>query len=131
MQRINMQRIAAISLAFLLSWQYLLKGAILIWFFSNQSYIAQNLCVNRNKPELSCNGKCILMQRLKAADEERREAQERPLKFIEKIELSHYLPIDNQHIEFKFLAKKTVATASLFAVIVNQLALRLLKPPQF
>lgn len=130
MQRINMQRIAAISFAFLISWQYLLKGAILIWFLSNQSYIAHNLCVNRNKPELSCNGKCILMQRLQAADEERREAQERPLKFIEKIELSHYLLVDNQHIEFKIFAQRTVATSPLFAVIVNRFALRLLKPPE-
>ncbi|HKC67364.1 MAG TPA: hypothetical protein VKG26_03990 [Bacteroidia bacterium] len=31
----------------------------------NKEYIAKNLCENRNKPKLNCNGKCHLMKQLK------------------------------------------------------------------
>ena len=34
----------------------------------NKEYIAKNLCENRNKPKLNCNGKCHLMKQLKKAD---------------------------------------------------------------
>ncbi len=34
-------------------------------FFINQDYIAKNLCVNRDKPMMHCNGKCYLAKKLK------------------------------------------------------------------
>ena len=33
----------------------------------NKDYIAKNLCENRAKPKLHCNGKCHLMKQLKKA----------------------------------------------------------------
>ena len=36
----------------------------------NKEYIAKNLCENRNKPKLNCNGKCHLMKQLKKAGAE-------------------------------------------------------------
>src|SRR5690606_18525904 len=33
-------------------------------FELNRSYIAQNLCVNRDKPSMHCNGKCFLEKEL-------------------------------------------------------------------
>jgi hypothetical protein len=38
-------------------------------FTLNQKYIAAELCVNRDKPELNCNGKCYLMRKLKQAEQ--------------------------------------------------------------
>ena len=43
-------------------------GVVLNWAI-HQDYIAKNLCVNRDKPELHCNGKCVLMQKMRIADE--------------------------------------------------------------
>lgn len=37
----------------------------------NQDYIAEFLCINKDKPELECNGKCYLAKELKAASEEK------------------------------------------------------------
>ncbi|MGN6800790.1 MAG: hypothetical protein ACTHJN_02725 [Ginsengibacter sp.] len=37
-------------------------------FYANQSYIAKNLCVNRNKPMMHCNGKCYLAKKLNDQD---------------------------------------------------------------
>ncbi|MHA4895584.1 hypothetical protein ACXZ1K_12595 [Pedobacter sp. PWIIR3] len=42
----------------------------------NQKYIAATLCVNKNKPEMHCNGKCYLMKKLKQA-QEKEQRQER------------------------------------------------------
>lgn len=36
----------------------------------NYDYIVQNLCENRDKPELFCNGKCYLAKQLSKTDKE-------------------------------------------------------------
>jgi hypothetical protein len=38
-------------------------------FALNQKYIATELCVNRDKPQLHCNGKCYLMRKLRQAEQ--------------------------------------------------------------
>ncbi|WEK17534.1 MAG: hypothetical protein P0Y49_12080 [Candidatus Pedobacter colombiensis] len=45
-------------------------------FELNQKYIAAELCVNKNRPELHCNGKCYLMKKLKQA-QDKEQKQER------------------------------------------------------
>jgi hypothetical protein len=45
-------------------------------FELNQKYIAAELCVNKNRPEMHCNGKCYLMKKLKQA-EDKEQKQER------------------------------------------------------
>lgn len=35
-----------------------------------KEYVAKNLCVNRDKPKLHCNGKCHLKKQLKRASEQ-------------------------------------------------------------
>jgi Na+/citrate or Na+/malate symporter len=45
-------------------------------FELNQKYIAAELCENKNKPELHCNGKCFLMKKLKQA-QDKEQKQER------------------------------------------------------
>ncbi|PYF72934.1 hypothetical protein B0O44_105309 [Pedobacter nutrimenti] len=45
-------------------------------FEMNQAYIARELCVNKDKPQLHCNGKCYLLKKLKQA-EEKEQKQER------------------------------------------------------
>lgn len=42
----------------------------------NQQYIASTFCVNKDKPEMHCNGKCYLANKLKQAEEkEKRQAE--------------------------------------------------------
>ncbi|ARS34075.1 hypothetical protein CA264_00705 [Pontibacter actiniarum] len=36
----------------------------------NKTYIVKNLCVNRDKPQLGCEGKCHLSKSVKAASQE-------------------------------------------------------------
>jgi len=53
-------------------------------------YISQVLCINKDKPEMHCNGKCYLMQTLEKAAKEKKEDKfpvkvEFPLLFCEVI----------------------------------------------
>lgn len=44
-------------------------------YFVNYDYIAKELCENKAKPEMHCNGKCHLMKELaKAAEEQKQES---------------------------------------------------------
>jgi len=41
-----------------------------IWFFANRDWIARELCVNVNKPELKCAGSCYLKKILEEQQSE-------------------------------------------------------------
>ncbi len=66
-----------ITVFFMLTWICQLSGryVTILSFYMNQAYIAENLCVNRDKPQLHCNGKCHLAKKM--SEEDRRD-QERP-----------------------------------------------------
>ena len=45
-------------------------------FEIRRDYIVANLCVNRNRPMMNCNGKCYLAKRIAALEEqEKRQAE--------------------------------------------------------
>ncbi|WP_205589283.1 hypothetical protein [Mesonia aquimarina] len=63
-------------------------------YIINYDYIANVLCINKNKPCLKCNGKCYLMQQLKKQQDSetpssRIQLENYPIGFIEVLELSH------------------------------------------
>lgn len=60
----------------------------------NQDYISAVLCKNRAKPELSCNGKCILADQLKADEE--KDSRDVPPKSKESKELLFWLAPPNR-----------------------------------
>ena len=60
-----MKFFAAISLLVIVVIQTFSAFVIEADFFLNQDYIAKNLCVNRDKPMMHCNGKCYLAKKLK------------------------------------------------------------------
>ncbi|MEM8896492.1 MAG: hypothetical protein AAGC85_00240 [Bacteroidota bacterium] len=47
---------------------------VYIHFKANQSYISQELCVNKERPKLNCEGKCFLMKKIEKLNQNR-EAQ--------------------------------------------------------
>jgi len=44
-------------------------------FELNKKYIATNLCENRDKPWLHCNGKCYFMKKIKQAEEKEKSEE--------------------------------------------------------
>lgn len=47
----------------------MLKVGVLVSWKLNQTYIVENLCINKNKPEMKCNGKCHLQKQLKRVED--------------------------------------------------------------
>jgi hypothetical protein len=106
-------------LAILLACAFLLQPAskllILAHYELNREFIAQNLCENRSKPMLHCNGKCHLKKQLQKED--RKETpfaglKEKPaLQFFaqKKVTLFFYVFADEaeQHFNYLFRNYKT------------------------
>ncbi|MFD0992726.1 hypothetical protein [Tenacibaculum geojense] len=70
----------------------------------NYDYIAKVLCINKDKPEMQCNGKCQLMQKLEQQQEDdfnslRISIEEYPIGFIT------LLSVDTNH-DFYYTDKK-------------------------
>ncbi|AWH75535.1 hypothetical protein DCS32_15600 [Dokdonia sp. Dokd-P16] len=59
---------------------------ISIWgdYLLNQEYIKEFLCINKEKPKLSCNGKCYLMLQLE--DQKSEQEKEFPQFVLRKYE---------------------------------------------
>ncbi|KAA5538622.1 hypothetical protein [Adhaeribacter rhizoryzae] len=45
------------------------KLLLVIDYQANKAFITEFLCINKNKPELHCNGHCFLKKNLKEAEE--------------------------------------------------------------
>lgn len=54
-------------------------------FYFNQDFIAKNLCVNRDKPMMHCNGKCYLSKKLKEEGK-----TQSPVSKTERLDVSPY-----------------------------------------
>lgn len=52
-------------LILIMSCQCLVNMGIITYYQLNKEYIADVLCINRDKPELQCQGKCFLTDQLK------------------------------------------------------------------
>jgi len=70
----------------------LLKPIVPVFQYAiNYEYISEVLCINKEKPEMHCNGKCHLMQELAKASED-----EKPLSSDKK---SHHSEIEVLFVE--------------------------------
>ncbi len=69
------RRLIAFTLLLALISSTLSKLFVYAEFKSNQAFIAANLCENRGRPELNCQGKCYLMKKLKAAEDKEKKAE--------------------------------------------------------
>lgn len=84
----------------------------------NKAYIASVLCNNRNKPNLHCEGKCFLDQKLKDLEKKNKQQQENLKRSIETFECSKLaipLPQINpyQHLtNYFYLLKHQAGIAS-------------------
>lgn len=65
-----MKKSIAIIVTLCLVLQCAVQLGIIGLYQANKSYIAKNLCVNRDKPKMGCNGKCHLKKQLKKASQQ-------------------------------------------------------------
>lgn len=125
-----MKKAISIILVFLLCFSNLSRVWILINFKVNQDIIAKVLCINKNKPELQCNGKCHLANQIKQQEE--KENQNTNSETTTKTEI-----IFIHNIETELLVSNTSSTNYQnnieYNLVFNSSDFldRLLRPPQF
>src|SRR5687767_5304832 len=64
------KRFTAIAFILLLSAQCIFKLTIITYFQANRDYIAEVLCVDKEKPMTMCKGQCFLDRNLSIADDD-------------------------------------------------------------
>lgn len=128
----NGKRIIAYFLFALLSIKMLLVPFVYLDFELRKEFIIKNLCENRFKPELHCDGKCYLAKQLtKVAEGHAREEAQKQQDTFKKItqevfdELTFvFLPVQMTNAERVFNIHYLPPTTSEFVT-------SLLRPPAF
>jgi hypothetical protein len=76
----------------------------LIDYQLRKDFIAKVLCINKQKPQLNCNGKCFLAKRLKTAEEQESKTQhnifnkyEVPTLICQEISNPHFQSVSFTH----------------------------------
>lgn len=49
--------------------QSLVQLGVVCWYELNKDYVSTVLCVNKDKPQMHCNGKCYLKKQLKKTED--------------------------------------------------------------
>lgn len=122
-----LKSVISFSLIFVFSFPLFLNIQILVSFKLDQQRIAKELCVNRNKMGSTCNGKCYLMKKLKAAEENSN---------------SKGPNFHKEKVEILFFAQKTISIPATFQLlkekkiipyneeIINHSLASIFRPPQ-
>lgn len=94
-----MNKLVSIVLILSLSCQLVLKLFVVAWFSINRDYIAATLCENKDKPELVCCGKCVLVKKLnKVNDLEGKQQKNNQEKAEQILSVLFILPTENRFI---------------------------------
>ncbi len=95
-----LKNVVAILLVMVVLSQTWVKVGVVVYYNINKAYISQQLCENRNKPTLQCNGHCYLAKQLKKTEEGAQpqmadifKAKEEYISKTAKVVLKSYTPV--------------------------------------
>jgi len=98
-------------------------------YIMNYDYIVNELCENKDKPELQCNGKCYLMQLLA---QESQQNEKNPFGDKQQIEISQILTLvptfDLNSYDLAYEAKTTIAFLQNLRSLL--LIFKIVQPPE-
>jgi hypothetical protein len=120
----------AIVLSFALLAPGLSKLSYLVYFHINQNAIAKAHCVNKDMPELKCDGKCHLKTQLSLLEKEvPQEPSSLPTTMFQ-IELSvfFYFLINQITFKFKESTRSIIYSGSFF---FQPVIIEIFSPPKF
>lgn len=116
----------AILLASVFLMQTVSKLFIVANYELNKAYISKNLCENKNKPSLHCNGKCHLKKQLQKED---KKENQNPNNLKEKIELQFF-----KETSSLFIPTVTPSVENINSIYImgnyNQHLLSIFHPPR-
>lgn len=108
-----MQKVLTIALLLSLSFHGLMKVGIQAWYEVNKDYVADVLCVNKDKPEMNCRGKCYLKKQLSKVKEAETSNEKEAPETAKKIELVQF--ILSEHHDYVIKYQKTISDKILFS----------------
>ena len=106
--------------------QSAVKLLIMVDYEINRDYISKNLCENKAKPMMHCNGKCHLHKQL--AQQEKKENSLPYLNFKDKFELQYFSK--TAQIKFNELTLKQKPSFSYSFFIPKISTTSIFHPPQ-
>ena len=83
-----MKRLLAFLLILAMQVPLMNQWGAVAYYRINQDYIAKNLCVNRDKPMMNCNGQCFLAKKLQAAEDKEQKSNSERLDKMPEVVLS-------------------------------------------
>ena len=98
-------------------------------YMVNYDYIADELCVNRDRPELNCNGRCYLMNALAEEASKKKDAQQREEKLNFQLSITYFVSETDWSFELPQAATKTQPTDHYLFKKIEGFTAALLKPP--
>ena len=112
----NSKSYIALLLLALISVKTLLVPVVYLDFEMRKDFIIQNLCENRFKPQMNCNGKCYLAKKLhKIAEDNATKETQKQGASMKKIleEIFEATPVFSYELTFKNLSQKSNYTYQL------------------
>ena len=116
MKSMNSKSYIALLLLALISVKTLLVPVVYLDFEMRRDFIIQNLCENRFKPQLNCNGQCYLAKKLhKIAEDNATKETQKQGASMKKIleEIFEATPVFSYELTFKNLSQKSNYTYQL------------------
>jgi hypothetical protein len=122
-------RIIALLLFMVMQVPLLNQWSAVAYYQVNRDFIAKNLCVNRDKPMLNCNGQCYLSKQLKAAEEKEQKSNSERLEKMPEVVLSFQAiqPVFTARFTSSELVENHFSTQEFF---LNAAAKGFFHPPQ-
>ena len=105
------------------------KLGIILTFKINQDYIASVFCENKDKPEMHCNGRCVLAKKLKQAEqnEEKQRAEN-----LEKANVLFFCKLNRLEVnESSGVSKTADINAFYLKFKPSSFTNDIFKPPQY
>lgn len=121
-----MKKFVASILVILIISQTLVNVGILMYYTINKAYIARQLCVNRNNPNMHCEGHCYLSKQLKKAEEGEQKQASALSKERDEIPCQKKTELDHPVIVYHVLAEARTAEE---AAPLTGTTRALVKPP--
>ncbi|MBB3841430.1 hypothetical protein FHS57_005458 [Runella defluvii] len=126
----NGKRIIAYFLFALLSIKMLLVPFVYLDFELRKEFIIKNLCENRFKPELHCDGKCYLAKQLtKVAEGHAREEAQKQQDTFKKITQEVFDELTFVFLPVQMTNAERVLNTHYLPPITSEFTTTLLRPP--
>lgn len=129
--QINLYKIAfSLLLALILVGPGMFKIGFIAYFHINRQNITEEHCVNKDRPELKCNGQCFFMQAIEKIKEQERERESTIPNFIYQLEIPVFLS-KNSFSPISLISKSDNQRNFMYSDMHSKFHFsRLLKPPQ-